>query len=270
MRSAAQVSHVDVQLPARVGAAGHRAAPRRAGICAGSTPSARAPACPAGVVLNPRWSQECAAHDAYEQANGVLTPHREPAGAGRIAGRRLGRPDQRARAVAVDAGRPTRGRTRRSICMQLFSPSLSVVGIDDGGGLQCATTYPGLLRAPGRRPTRSSPIPADGTRGVPPSEKAREAPFVPGQFVGIPAGRTTGRDLFVYLNQAGQTGQAQVKVLRATLSVNQRPVAIKSVDNSTRTVGQYLTGAILIPVSPLRPRTTYHASVDRSGPVGRR
>jgi hypothetical protein len=40
------------------------------------------------------------------------------------------------------------------------------------------------------------------------------------------------------------------------------------VDNSTRTVGRYLTGAILIPVRPLRAHSTYKATVvvqDRSG-----
>jgi hypothetical protein len=110
--------------------------------------------------------------------------------------------------------------------------------------------------------------PADGARGVPPREVAREAPFVPGQFVGLPAGRATGRELFVYLNASGQIGQAQVKVVRASLSQGRHTVDVRWVDNTTRTVGRYLTGAILIPVKPLRGRARYQATVavqDRAG-----
>jgi hypothetical protein len=151
--------------------------------------------------------------------------------------------------------------------MQLFTPSLSVIGLDDSGGRQCATTYPGMLRPPLDADAVTT-YPGDGARGVAPREVAREAPFVPGQFVGIPSGRATGRQLFVYLNASGQTGQAQVEVLRATLAQGRHAVAVRWVDNTTPTIGRYLTGAILIPVEPLRGHTTYTASVlvaDRSG-----
>jgi hypothetical protein len=261
---AAQVTPIDIHLPAASVPLGTLARHARRDLRWLNAERARA-GLPAGVVLNPRWSQECAAHDAYEQANGVLTHTENPQAPGASPGGSwAGLTSVLAQSRWTQEADPWQSAPIH--LLQLFSPSLSVIGIDDGGGLQCATTYPGLLRAPVLTDTVFT-YPADGTRGVPPSEKAREAPFVPGQFVGIPAGRTTGRDLFVYLNLAGQIGQAQVKVLRATLSVNQRPLAIKWVDNSTRTVGQYLTGAILIPVSPLHVRTTYRASVtvqDRS------
>jgi hypothetical protein len=221
---------------------------------------------PAGVVLNPRWALECAAHDAYERANGVLSHTENPQATGASAGGAW------AGLVSVLAqSRWTRAadpwQSAPIPLMQLFTPSLSVIGLDDNGGLQCATPYPGLLRIPVGSDTLTT-YPADGARGVPPRELAREAPFVPGQFVGIPAGQAAGRELFVYLNQSGQTSQAQVKVTRATLSLSGRAVGLRWVDNSTRTVGRYLTGAILIPVRPLRARRTYRATVvvqDRSG-----
>jgi Carboxypeptidase regulatory-like domain len=221
---------------------------------------------PAGIVLNPRWALECAAHDAYERANGVLSHTENPQATGASAGGAW------AGLVSVLAqSRWTRAadpwQTAPIHLMQLFTPSLSVIGLDDGAGLQCATTYPGLLRAPVSSDTVTT-YPADGARGVPPREVAREAPFVPGQFVGIPAGQAAGRELFVYLNQSGQIGQAQVKVTRATLRLSGRAVRLRWVDNGTRTVGRYLTGAILIPVQPLRARRTYQATVvvqDRSG-----
>ena len=95
----------------------------------------------------------------------------------------------------------------------------------------------------------------------------------PGQFVGIPSDRTAGRELFVYLNLAHQTGQAPVQVLSAKLATRGHPVALRWVDSQTPTVGRYLPGAILIPVKPLLPRTRYTATVsvqDRSATLTRR
>lgn len=221
---------------------------------------------PAGLVLNPRWSLECAAHDGYERANGVLSHTENPQASGASAGGAwAGLVSVLAQSRWTATADPWQSAPIH--LMQLLTPSLDVIGIDDRGGLQCATTYPGLLRAPVANDTVTT-YPADGARGIAPREVAREAPFVPGQFVGIPVGQPAGRELFVYLNESGQTGQAQVKVTRAALSLGGRAVAVRWVDTSTPTVGRYLTGAILIPVRPLRAHSTYRASVvvqDRSG-----
>jgi hypothetical protein len=220
----------------------------------------------AGIVLNPRWSQECAAHDGYERANGVLSQSENPQAPGAsVGGAWAGLVSVLAQSRWTQARDPWQNAPIH--LMQLFTPSLSVIGIDDSAGLQCATTYPGLQRAPVATDTVTT-YPEDGARGVPPREVAREAPFVPGQFVGIAPGRAAGRELFVYLNQSGRTGQAQADILRATLTQGRKTVAVRWVDNTTRTIGRYLTGAIVIPVRPLRGRTTYRATVvmrDRSG-----
>ena len=250
----------------------------RAAVAAGTTPAhaardlrrlnaeRRRAGLPADLVLNPRWSLECAAHDGYERTNGVLSQTENPqASAASAGGAWAGLVSVLAQSRWAAANDPWQSAPIH--LMQLFTPSLDVLGIDDSGGLQCATTYPGLLRAPVNSDTVTT-YPADGARDIPPREVAREAPFVPGQFVGIPAGQAAGRELFVYLNLSGQTGQAQVKVTRAALSLGGRAVAMRWVDNSTRTVGRYLTGAILIPVRPLRAHRTYRATVvvqDRSG-----
>jgi hypothetical protein len=273
------VQPIDAVAGARASADIHLAAPS---IPGGTTPAdasrdlrwlnaeRRSAGLPAGLVLNPRWSLECGAHDGYERANGVLSHTENPQASGASSGGAwAGLVSVLAQSRWTPAADPWQSAPIH--LMQLFTPSLSVIGIDDSGGLQCATTYPGLLRAPVGSDTVTT-YPADGARGIPPREVAREAPFVPGQFVGIPAGRTAGRELFVYLNEAGQTGQAQVKVIRATLSLGGHAVALRWVDNSTRTVGRYLTGAILLPVRPLRPHATYRATVvvqDRSGTLTR-
>ena len=218
---------------------------------------------PGGVLLNPRWSAECAGHDAYERANHVLDPTEDPTALGASAGGAWAGLNS---ALAED--RWTRQATPWENApihlLALLAPSLSVTGIDDESGLQCAVTSPGMVRAPGRTDTLRT-YPAPGAKGIPDAELARESPFVPGQFAGLAADRTTGRELFVYLNRAGQTGQAAVDITRATLTRAGHPVAVRWVDNATRTIGPYLAGGIVIPVDPLRPATTYRATVAVRG-----
>jgi len=214
---------------------------------------------PAGILLNTRWATECAAHDAYERDNGVLQHPESPGQRGfSLGGAWAGLNSILAEFVWTKSANPWENAPIHLI--QLFSPSLSVIGIDDSSGLQCATTWPGLLRTPVLRDTVFT-YPGNQSRGIPPSENAAESPFVPGQFVGIPDGTTAGRELFVYLNQAGETGQAPVKILTARLSSRLGSVRIRWVDNSTPTLGPYLSGGILIPVRPLSGDTRYTAAV---------
>jgi Carboxypeptidase regulatory-like domain len=226
---------------------------------------------PAGLTLARRWSAECAAHDDYERDNGVLTSTENPDSPGAsVGGAWAGLNSDLAESRWTQTANPWEDAPIHLLA--LLAPSLSVVGIDDSNGYQCAATYPGLVRAP-TTTDRISTYPADGAERVAPSEQARESPFVPGQFVGIPSGRTAGRELFVYLNLAHQTGQAPVHVLAAKLATRGDSVALRWVDSQTPTVGRYLPGAILIPVKSLRNRTRYTASVsvqDRSATLTRR
>jgi Carboxypeptidase regulatory-like domain len=226
---------------------------------------------PANLTLSERWSDECAAHDDYERYNGVLTSTENPDSLGASAGGAwAGLNSDLAEGSWTSAATPWQNAPIHLLA--LLAPSLKVVGIDDTDGFQCVTSYPGMVRTP-TTTDRIYTYPAGGAKGVPPSELARESPFVPGQFVGIPSGRTAGRELFVYLDLAHQTGQAPVHVLTAKLTTGGRPVALRWVDSQTPTVGRYLAGAILIPVKPLRARTRYTASVsvqDRSGTLSHR
>lgn len=215
---------------------------------------------PAGIVLNPRWSAECAAHDTYDHDNHILEHPENPKLRGASTGGAWAGLNSILAEYVWTRGNRTPWWTAPIHLIQLFSPSLSVIGIDNTDGFQCATTWPGMLRTPVTRDTIFT-YPGNGSRNVPPSENADESPFVPGQFVGIPLGRTAGRELFVYLNQAGATGQAYVRILHATLRRGRRPVAVRWVDNSTKTLGEYLSGGILLPLKPLRGRTRYTTTV---------
>jgi hypothetical protein len=215
---------------------------------------------PAHVVENPRWSQECAAHDEYEAASGVLQVGEDPTGAGAsVGGAWAGLNSDLAEGQWTRAATPWENAPIHLLA--LLAPSLSVTGIDDSGTFQCAITFPGMVRR-WRGADAITTVPAAGARNVPGSELARESPFTTVQFVGLPAARATGRELFVYLNRHGQIGQEPVRILAASLTQAGRQVAVRWVDSGTRTVGAYLAGGILIPVDPLRPHTTYRARVS--------
>ncbi|MGH2873686.1 MAG: carboxypeptidase regulatory-like domain-containing protein, partial [Solirubrobacteraceae bacterium] len=223
---------------------------------------------PAGIVLSQRWSVECAAHDTYERDNGVLEHPENPA----LRGASAGGAWAGLHSVLAEGALWTRAQNpwfnAPIHLIQLLSPSLAVIGIDDSDGFQCATTWPGMLGTPARGHDEIFTYPGAGKRNVPPAEDALESPFVPGQFVGIREGTTAGRELFVYLNQAGIAGQASVHILHARLTAHSHAVRLRWVDNTTRTLGPYLSGGILIPVRPLHGRTRYTASVtvmDGSG-----
>jgi hypothetical protein len=225
---------------------------------------------PGGIVLNHRWSTDCAAHDAYEHRNNIET-HVETAG-------KPGYSTGGAWAGINSIINPYSWKKKANPwepapihLAALYAPSLNVVGIDDSRyGWVCTTDWVGMQRTFANDTV--STYPGDGVRGVEPGENAHEDPFVPGDFVGLPAGTVTGRHLFVYLNQAGQPGQAQVKIVSASLSGPKGKLKVKTVDNSTPTVGPYLAGGIIIPVKPLTPFTKYTAKVtvkDGSGTMSK-
>jgi hypothetical protein len=226
---------------------------------------------PGGVVLNPRWSTECAAHDDYERAAGVLDPSEDPtATLASTGGAWAGLNGDLAEGTWTAGATPWQSAPVHLLA--LLAPSLSVTGIDDSDGLQCAITWPGMDRTPVTRDTVST-VPGPGTNSVPVSETARETPFTPVQFAGLAAGVTTGPELLVYLNRSGEIGQSPVDIVGASLHQGGASLAVRWVDNATQTLGPYLAGGIVIPVAPLRPHTTYVATVtvrDGGGTLTRR
>src|SRR5581483_3275400 len=147
---------------------------------------------PAQIMLNARWSTECAAHTAYSRLHHVLEHHETPGTRGYSPGG-----DWAAGSAILAEGTTWRRganpwETAPIHLMQLYTPSLSVIGIDDTDRVQCATTFPGMVSSYAQ--DTISTYPGNGVRGVPPSEIAGESPFVPGQFVGLPQGKPTGRE----------------------------------------------------------------------------
>lgn len=222
---------------------------------------------PAGIVLNNDWSQRCAKHNAYEQQNNELTHFEDSSKPGYTDdGKWAGENSILAYGLGWTPA-ATPWQTAPIHLNQLYTPSLSEIGIDEAGGYICATTFPGFNRTPVAS-ERVSTYPGDGVKGIPPSEKAAESPFVPGDFVGVPSGTTAGRELFVYINEPGYSFPAPVKITAASLTGPAGPVDVRWVDKYTDQIGQYLTGGVIIPVKPLAPGTLYHATVTVNGANG--
>ena len=222
---------------------------------------------PSAITENPTWSADCAAHDSYERQNGGgLTHQEQPGNPGySAAGAFAGGHSILGWGPWLALANPWENAPIHLI--QLFTPSLAQIGIDDSSGYVCATTSPGMTATPPASETITT-YPGNATNGFPTAENAGEAPFVPGDFVGLPAGTTAGRELFVYLDEPGHTGPAQVAIEQASLSAPSGPLQVKTVDNTTGSIGPYLTGGIIIPVQPLPEGVPINASVTLAGASG--
>lgn len=209
---------------------------------------------PADLVARSDWTAACAAHVRYLERNGGLGGPEDP--------RRRGYSKQGEwaavnSALAHDswtaghdpwAQMPTQA-------MQLLSPLLTQLGASSSRHYVCATTRPGYLRAAPSRPALY-PYPGDGATAVAYAQWYYGFPFTPGDYVGLPAGFTTGPNLFVMADVAGDA-----TITDAGLAGPGGAVAIRTVDNTTARVGDALPpGGVIIPVDPLEPGRTYTAA----------
>jgi hypothetical protein len=212
---------------------------------------------PAGIVNVPIWSDACAAHDYYGYSNKILEHPEVP----NSPGASLGGNWAGTHAVLAQgnewAEEDNPWFDAPIHLNQVLTPSLSATGIDDSHGYQCLTTWPGLRRE-GVPTGTIFTFPGDGTVGLPPVETAGERPTTPNKVLGIPD--KAGRQLFVY-EEGTKVGEAPLHVLAASLQDQAgNKAAVKWLDQES-SLGGYLTGAIIVPVEPLKPFTTYTATV---------
>ncbi len=210
---------------------------------------------PADIVENPAWSDACVKHGRYLNLNrGVSNPHDEdPSKPGYTP-----EGQQAARSSVLGGTYDHFGDNPYEDApihlMQLLGPGLAETGYAPG----CMWTWPGYTRVPPAT-TQTFTYPGPGST-IYYSEWAAELPFVPGDFVGLPEGTQTGPHLFVFAFAEQARG---VDITGAELVGPTGPVAVRTVDNLTDTVGSYLPpGGILIPEQPLAPDSEYHAVVD--------
>jgi hypothetical protein len=209
---------------------------------------------PADLVEGPAWTAACSAHDRYMERNSVVDQSEDPHRPGYSS---QGAWAARNSALGRDTWTPSHNPWERTpiALMQLLSPRLTVLGASSSYHHVCATTWPGYMRPAPSRPSLYS-YPGDAVADVPFEQWSFGFPFTPGDFVGLPAGFTTGPDLYVMADVGGQA-----KVVGASLVGPGGPVEVRTVDNTVDGVGGSLpTGAVIIPVSPLEPGAVYTAS----------
>jgi Cysteine-rich secretory protein family len=220
---------------------------------------------PADLTEDPRLTSACAAHDRYMALNHTLTHFEQPGKPGySVGGAYAGK-----NAVLSHRGSWDNGNPYESAPIhldQLLAPRLTSIGSADLDGYSCTTTYPGWTRADPPTPTVYT-YPGNGSV-IYPSEVAREAPWTPGELVGIPQPRRTGPYLFVFVDAPRQSPFSNPATLTdATLAGATGPVAVKVADGNTPvpsggTLGPYLyPGGFIVPVKPLTPGATYRAHV---------
>lgn len=226
---------------------------------------------PGTVIEDPAWSEGCRQHNEYVALHG-LTHQQDPALAGATP---AGADAARSSILATDSdwaeGNPWSSAPIHY--MQMMAPQLARTGAaQSAGGNNCLWTWPGNTR------TFATPgayaIPGVGRIEVPPQQTAAEQPFVPGDFVGLPQGTTTGPHL--YWLAAGPTGEnphgdwSRVRLVRAELVGPSGPVELRSVDNHTDQIGAMLPpGAISIPTRPLQANAEYRGHAVLAEPSGR-
>jgi hypothetical protein len=195
---------------------------------------------PAGIVENPAWSANCAAHMAYLERNGFRGNwHTEdPKRPGYSAGGR----DAALGAVLSNGpyvGAETDWEQWPYHFAQLLAPQLSVSGYAPG----CIYTWPGYQR-PEPAALQTFTYPADG------------------------ASATTSPYLYV-LGWGG--GTRSVRLSRATLSGPAGTTVLRATDNQTEeTDGALPPGGFLTPEEPLEDRTPYTAQVTVTSNTGER
>ncbi len=230
---------------------------------------------PGAIAEDPERSRGCALHTRYMALNRTVVHTEDP----RLPGYTVLGERAASRSVLTGGGPWSAGVTFRQApihLMQMLNPRLSVSGADDYGGYVCLWTMPepGEVNVPVEDVVRT--FPGRGAQDVPTQETAREEPFVPGDFVGLPQGTTTGPHLYVLPDgpwaagtEAPQDGspasvvERPIEVEDAALRGPGGPVPLRVIDaRSDPRLTMYLpAGAILIPVAPLRPAVLYTAEV---------
>ena len=213
---------------------------------------------PAGIVERPDWSSACARHNDYSRQNGTVGHDEDPTRPSYSSeGAWAGQNSVLASGTGWNAANPWENAPIH--LAQVLSPRLAQMGVDDSGGYQCATTWPGMTRAPAGQAGVYT-YPGNGRENVPYAQNASESPFVPGDFVGLPQGTTTGPNMLVFVD--GPWSSTSARITSASVNGPEGPVEVCWVDNETDGIGPYLAaGGVVIPAQPLRPSTAYSASV---------
>jgi hypothetical protein len=214
---------------------------------------------PAAIAENPAWTSSCLAHDAYEHANSTLSHVETEGNPGfTTAGNLIAQTSVLAQGIKWGPGDPYDNAPFH--LFDLLNPRISSSGAADSDGFGCVEIELGTLRPPAAAVIAYS-YPGNHKNGVPFSQHAAEQPETPGQALGL-GKRATGPNMFVYFDGPWTNG-SRTRLTSATISSAHGGVALRWLDNTSSDL-LAPTGAILVPVAPLRPATRYRVRVSGS------
>jgi hypothetical protein len=216
---------------------------------------------PAGISEGAGLSGGCQMHDNYMHLNGSALTHDEAPGnpgfspAGQSAG---------ASAVLTQGAPPwTTARenpweTAPVHLAQVLDPALLVTGYDESFGFSCLVTL-SQQRRPAPVPPQLFTYPGPGSH-IYSKEVASES--VPGELVGIPAGKTTGPYIYVWVFGGADAARIVSASLRRKQGKRFRgKVKVKVVDGANPQLGPFIPpGGMVIPVKGLK-KGKYRANV---------
>ncbi len=210
------------------------------------------------VGLRADWSAKCAKHVSWIATNRTLAHAETPGSPGYSSdGHWAGTHAILAMGAPWSNGNPFLAAPIH--LNQMMAPQLRSIGAWEDSGTSCLTTWPGMTFAGSFEP-RFYSWPGDDARNVPPAVTAAELPFIPGQFVGLPQGTTTGPNMMVYA-----VGWDRVRIVSASVTPDGGTLLeTRLIDRSHRAIGPYLVpgSGFVIPTRPLLPATRYTVSVQ--------
>jgi hypothetical protein len=214
---------------------------------------------PAGITENPAWSADCRLHNSYQRQNHVFG-HAETEGKPGYSqqGNLIAATSVLAQGIKWGPSDPYNNAPYH--LFDLLNPRISSTGAADSDGFGCVEIELGTLRPVPAQVTLYT-YPGNGVRGVPTSQRASELPESPSQTLGLRS-RATGPNLLVYVDGPWSNG-SRAQLSTATLSSGHGALGVRWMDNTTSNL-LAPTGAILVPVAPLRPATKYKVTVEGS------
>jgi hypothetical protein len=221
---------------------------------------------PAGITLNQSWSEKCKTHNHYMALNDMVHDENPSAPGYTEEGNWCGTNSVLASSYGWGSA-STPWDTAPIHLAQILAPQLRESGAFISEGFSSLTTWPGYNYEAASRDALYAYPNAQGP--VAPSELASEWPFTPQKFVGISEQKTTGPYLYIFADgpwaDYNYNYSDQVHITSASLTGPAGAVAIKTVDDTTPTLGDYLPpSGMIIPVDPLRGGAHYSVSVTMS------
>jgi hypothetical protein len=209
---------------------------------------------------NADLSKSCQLHARYMAGNDLLTHNEQPGNAFYTAdGAWAASHSVLARNSAGFYGNPWKDAPFHEF--QALHPWLRTTGVGAAGTYACMVTL-GERDAANPSDIKLLTVPGPG-QFSPPAQIAREAPFVPGDEVGLPEGTKTGPHIYVYAVGPERFEKVYVQAATLTAADDGSQVPLRWVDAGSPRSGRYLEGGvILIPEAPLRENTTYTVRIE--------